>query len=148
MVAIQYAILVALGVISYFVNNKTVAIAIAVLIVMKITPLRFYFPYLEKQGLSVGILILTIAVISPLISGSVPLNSLIRSLTDWRILVAIVVGMVVSWLGGRGVTLMTTQPGVTGGLLAGTIIGVALFRGVPVGPLIAAGIVSLFICAR
>ena len=31
------------------------------------------------------------------------------------------------------------------GLLVGTVLGVALFRGVPVGPLIAAGLVSLFI---
>ena len=31
------------------------------------------------------------------------------------------------------------------GLLVGTVLGVALFRGVPVGPLIAAGIISLFI---
>ena len=34
---------------------------------------------------------------------------------------------------------------LAGGLLVGTVLGVALFRGVPVGPLIAAGIISLFI---
>jgi uncharacterized membrane protein (DUF441 family) len=37
---------------------------------------------------------------------------------------------------------------VIGGLLIGTVIGVAFFRGVPVGPLIAAGIVSLFVTAK
>ena len=31
------------------------------------------------------------------------------------------------------------------GLLVGTVLGVALFRGVPVGPLIAAGLVSLIV---
>ena len=40
---------------------------------------------------------------------------------------------------------MSSQPTIVGGLLIGTIIGVSLFRGVPVGPLIAAGPVSLFI---
>ncbi|MEG7498880.1 DUF441 family protein, partial [Enterobacter hormaechei] len=48
-------------------------------------------------------------------------------------------------LGGRGVTLMSSQPSLVAGLLVGTVLGVALFRGVPVGPLIAAGLVSLFI---
>lgn len=148
MAALLYVTLGVLGIICYFINNKTMAISIAFLLIMKATPLRIYFPYLEKQGLSVGILILTIAVLSPLVSGSFPLNSLLKSLTDWRIVVAILVGIVVSWLGGRGVTMMTTQPGITGGLIVGTVIGVALFRGVPVGPLIAAGIVSLFIFSR
>ena len=38
---------------------------------------------------------------------------------------------------------MSAQPLLVTGLLLGTIIGVAVFRGVPVGPLIAAGILSL-----
>ena len=48
-------------------------------------------------------------------------------------------------------TVSETQPATTGGIgrVAGvvlaTVLGVALFRGVPVGPLIAAGLVSLFI---
>jgi uncharacterized membrane protein (DUF441 family) len=40
---------------------------------------------------------------------------------------------------------MTNQPSVVAGLLVGTVLGVAFLRGVPVGPLIAAGILSLFI---
>ena len=58
---------------------------------------------------------------------------------------AIIVGIVVAWLGGRGVGLMSAQPLLVTGLLLGTIIGVAVFRGVPVGPLIAAGLLSLLV---
>ncbi|WP_153944859.1 DUF441 family protein, partial [Acinetobacter baumannii] len=43
-----------------------------------------------------------------------------------------------------GTGLLTAQPHIVTGLLIGTILGVALFRGVPVGPLIAAGILALF----
>ena len=64
---------------------------------------------------------------------------------SWKSVFAIGVGLFVAWLGGRGVTLMTRQPNVVAGLLIGTIAGVALLRGVPVGPLIAAGILSLLI---
>ena len=42
---------------------------------------------------------------------------------------AIAVGVIVSWLGGRGVTLMGSQPQLVAGLLVGTVLGVALFRG-------------------
>ena len=58
---------------------------------------------------------------------------------------AIAVGIFVAWLGGRGVKLMSLQPDVVAGLLIGTVAGVALLRGVPVGPLIAAGILSILI---
>ena len=138
-------ILVLLGALSLFILNTAVTISILVLLVIKITPLAQFFPYVEKQGITLGIIILTIAVMAPLASGSLPSSTLIKSFLDWKSLLAIAVGIFVSWLGGRGVSLMSTQPTIIGGLLIGTIIGVALFRGVPVGPLIAAGIVSLFV---
>ena len=39
---------------------------------------------------------------------------------------------------------MSAQPILVTGLLIGTIIGVAFLGGVPVGPLIAAGLLSFF----
>lgn len=138
-------ILLVLGGLSLFVHNTALTISVAALLIIKLTPLSHFFPYIEKQGLTLGIIILTIGVMSPLVSGSLPTSTLLKSFLDWKSLLAIVVGIVVSWLGGRGVTLMSSQPTIVGGLLIGTIIGVSLFRGVPVGPLIAAGLVSLFI---
>ena len=85
---------------------------------------------------------------APLASGSLPASSLLKSFASWQSIVAILVGIFVAWLGGRGVSFMSAQPSVVGGLLIGTVIGVAFFRGVPVGPLIAAGIVSLFVVAK
>jgi UPF0756 membrane protein dd703_1075 len=40
---------------------------------------------------------------------------------------------------------MMNQPAVVPGLIIGTVIGVAFLKGIPVGPLIAAGILSLFV---
>ncbi|HDG1683581.1 TPA: DUF441 domain-containing protein [Kluyvera ascorbata] len=134
--------LAALGFIS---NNATVAVSILVLIILRSTPLSAFFPWVEKQGLSIGIIILTISVMAPIASGTLPASTLIHTFANWKSLVAIGVGVFVSWLGGRGVTLMGTQPHLVAGLLVGTVLGVALFRGVPVGPLIAAGLVSLLI---
>ncbi|HEY3983995.1 DUF441 domain-containing protein [Cedecea sp.] len=131
-------ILLALAGLGFASHNTTVAVSILVLIIVRVTPLSTFFPWIEKQGLTVGIIILTIGVMAPIASGTLPASNLIHSFTHWKSLVAIVVGIAVSWLGGRGVTLV-------GGLLVGTVIGVALFRGVPVGPLIAAGLVSLIV---
>ncbi|KAB8313590.1 DUF441 domain-containing protein [Erwinia endophytica] len=138
-------ILLFLAALSYFSHNLTVAIALLVLIVVRMTPLNSLFPWIEKQGVTLGIIILTIGVMAPIASGAIPTSTLMHSFMNWKSLLAIAVGIFVSWVGGRGVNLMSSQPTVVGGLLIGTIIGVSLFRGVPVGPLIAAGLVSLFI---
>lgn len=138
-------ILLVLAGVSYFSHNMTVVIALLVLIVIRLTPLNTLFPWIEKQGVTLGIIILTIGVMAPIASGAIPTSTLMHSFLNWKSLLAIAIGIFVSWVGGRGVSLMSSQPSVVGGLLIGTIIGVSLFRGVPVGPLIAAGLVSLFI---
>ena len=58
---------------------------------------------------------------------------------------SISVGVLVAWLAGKGVPLMGEQPILITGLLIGTIIGVAFLGGIPVGPLIAAGILALLL---
>ena len=126
-------------------NNHSVTVAAAILLLIQVTPLVQYAPLLEQHGLKIGIIVLTIAVLSPLISGKIQTQDIIDVFTHWKTLLAVAVGIGVAWLGGRGVTLMSAQPTVVTGLLVGTIIGVAFFRGVPVGPLIAAGILSLLL---
>lgn len=132
----------ALGLIS---NNTTVSIAMIILLLLRIMNLHHHFPWIEKYGLSIGIVILTVSVMSPLASGKMTMQTVIQSFLHWKSLLAIGIGILVAFLGGRGVALMTNQPTVVAGLLIGTILGVALFRGVPVGPLIAAGLLSLLI---
>ncbi|NIA43069.1 MULTISPECIES: DUF441 domain-containing protein [Providencia] len=135
-------VLAGLGIISH---NMTVTLAMLFLLVVRVTPLNNYFPWIEKYGLTIGILILTIGVMAPIASGKITANEVLSSFLNWKSILAIVIGIAVSWLGSRGVTLMSHQPSTVAGLLVGTVIGVALFRGVPVGPLIAAGILSLLI---
>ncbi|MBU3848757.1 MAG: DUF441 domain-containing protein [Candidatus Acinetobacter avistercoris] len=135
-------VLLACGVLS---QNTAVTIAAAVLIVFRITPLSEFFPLLQQHGLNIGIIILTIGVLTPIASGAIAGNDILKSFLSWKSLLAIAIGVFVAWLGGRGVQLMSNQPNIVAGLLIGTVAGVAILRGVPVGPLIAAGILSLLI---
>ncbi|UNW07792.1 DUF441 domain-containing protein [Acinetobacter variabilis] len=135
-------VLLACGIFSH---NTAVTIAAAALIVLKITPLNELLPYVQQHGLNIGIIILTIGVLAPIASGKIPGDSILKSFLSWKSLLAITIGLFVAWLGGRGVKLMSSQPDVVAGLLIGTVAGVAVLRGVPVGPLIAAGILSLLI---
>ena len=138
-------VLLACGIFSH---NSAVTIAAAVLIVLKITPLSSLLPYVQTHGLNIGIIILTIGVLTPIASGKISGESILKSFLSWKSLLAIAIGVFVAWLGGRGVKLMSNQPDVVAGLLLGTVAGVAVLRGVPVGPLIAAGILSLLISTQ
>jgi len=135
-------VLLACGIFSH---NSAVTIAAGVLIVFRITPLSEFFPYLQQYGLNIGIIILTIGVLTPIASGKIAGDAILKSFMSWKSLLASLIGGLVACRGGRGFKLMSNQPDVVAGLLLGTIAGVALLRGVPVGPLIAAGILTLFI---
>ena len=119
--ALILLVFTALGVISH---NTPVTIASAVLLLRQQTFLARYLPWVEKNSLTVGIILL---------------------FADWKNLTAIAVGIFVAWLAGRGVPLMMNQPAVVPGLIIGTVISVAFLKGIPVGPLISAGILSLFV---
>ena len=140
-IAIFLGVLICLGVIG---NNSSITISATVLLLMQQTFLAKYLPYMEKYGLNLGIIILTVGVLAPIISGKIQLPGFV-ALLNWKMLLAIVIGILVAWFGGRGVGLLGTQPVLITGLLIGTIIGVSFFGGIPVGPLIAAGILSLML---
>ncbi|MNO46933.1 hypothetical protein D3C76_372290 [compost metagenome] len=135
-------LLAALGIFS---NNMPITVAMIVLLLLRVLHMQYMFPWLEKYGLTIGIIVLTIGVMTPVASGKISIQTLWSSFLHWKSLLAIGVGVLVAWLGGRGASLMTSQPTVVAGLLIGTVLGVAFFRGVPVGPLIAAGILSLLV---
>ena len=140
-VALLLVILIILGLLSH---NSAITISAAVLLIMQQTFLSQYIPWIDQYGLKLGIMVLTLGVLSPLVSGKIPLPEL-SAFIHWKMFSSIGVGILVAWLAGQGVDLMTNQPVLVTGLMLGTVIGVSFFGGIPVGPLIAAGILALLL---
>lgn len=133
--------LIFLGIIS---QNNSITISATVLLLMQQTALVQFVPLVEKHGLNIGIIFLTVGVLSPLVSGRVQVPPIAEFL-NFKIIASVLIGIFVAWLAGRGVFLMGQQPVLVAGLLIGTVIGVAFMGGIPVGPLIAAGILSFVV---
>lgn len=133
-------LLLALGIVG---DNSAVSIAVAILLLIRLLHIEQAFPFLEQYGLHIGIIVLTVGVLSPLASGKIKPESFLHIFTNWQTILAVAVGILVAYLGGKGTALMMANPMVVTGLLLGTIIGVTFFNGVPVGPLIAAGILAV-----
>ena len=133
--------LIFLGVIS---QNSSITISATVLLLMQQTALVQFVPLVEKHGLNIGIIFLTVGVLSPLVSGRVQVPPVAEFL-NFKIIASVLIGIFVAWLAGRGVFLMGQQPVLVAGLLIGTVIGVAFMGGIPVGPLIEVGILSFVV---
>ena len=73
MVALLLVFLIVLGLIS---QNSAITISAAVLLIMQQTLLSKYIPILEQYGVKIGIIILTIGVPAPLVSGKIQLPDL------------------------------------------------------------------------
>lgn len=139
-----YIILGVVALLGFLSKNATVWVAAVVLMIVKVVPSGSLLTWTNQYGLKIGITVLTMGVLAPVALGKITLADLWLTSQSMIGIAAVAVGIFVAYLGGRGTGLLTSEPHIVTGLLAGTIVGVALFRGVPVGPLIAAGILALF----
>jgi len=126
-------------------NNHTVAIAALVLLLIQKIGLVTWLPIIESYGMNLGIIILTLAVLSPLAQGRISTAEVLGIFKAPAGVIAIIIGITVAWIAGHGVVFMKEAPEITTALIVGTIVGVCFFRGLPVGPLIAGGMVALIV---
>ncbi|NSL55781.1 DUF441 domain-containing protein [Uliginosibacterium aquaticum] len=126
-------------------NNSSVAIAASALLLLKLLGLTNWLGTVETHGLTTGVIILTAAVLAPLASGKIDLAGLGNTFKSPAGVIAVITGLAVAWVAGRGVGYMQASPEIVTALMVGTLIGVCFFKGLAVGPLIAGGMVALIV---
>ena len=65
--------------------------------------------------------------------------------TTWPGIIALTGGAIATYMNGKGLDLLKVDPQLIVGLVIGSIFGILFMRGIPVGPLMAAGITALFL---
>ena len=130
-------------VVSVIGNNHTVTIATLVLLLIKMLGLDSWLPVIESHGINIGIIILTLAVLTPIAQGRISTSAMLDAFKSPIGLMAISIGIFVAWVAAKGVPFMNASPEIVTSLVVGTIIGVCFFHGLAVGPLIAGGLVAL-----
>lgn len=119
-------------------------IAASILILIKVSGLDIWlFKPLETHGINAGVIIILIAVFIPIANGTIGFQDLWQSVWSKNGIITFLSGLIVSLVAFQGVNLLKMEPELTTALVIGTIAGVAFFRGIPVGPLIGAGIAVL-----
>ena len=121
-------------------RSNLVAAAAAILIMLRLTPLAFLMPTLQRRGVEMGLLFLTLAMLVPFALVKVNLKEVGKSFITLPGILALIGGAVATHLNGRGLHMLNEQSHLMVSLIVGSIIGIVVWGGQPVGPLMAAGV--------
>jgi uncharacterized membrane protein (DUF441 family) len=138
-------ILLALIIIGLIGRSPIITTAACILLVVKLIHLDRYLPTIERRGLEVGLLFLTMGVLVPFASERITYKEIISVFTSWPGIIALTGGAIATYMNGKGLDLLKVDPQLIVGLVIGSIFGIIFLRGIPVGPLMAAGITALLL---
>ncbi len=138
-------LLVILIIIGLVGRSHIIATAASLLLILKLTSLERFFPAVERRGLELGLLFLTMAVLVPFANDKIGWKEISPLLTSWAGILALVGGAFATYVNGKGLEILRLEPQLIVGLVIGSIIGIVFMRGIPVGPLMAAGITAFLI---
>jgi uncharacterized membrane protein (DUF441 family) len=135
-------VLLILGLLS---KNNSLIISSIILFALRIFKLEDYLSLLDQYSIKLGIILIMLGVLTPVATGDVDLLQIIDSIKKPIGIIAIVMGVLVTQFTKEGLDLMNVAPEIIPNLVAGIIIGIAFFQGVPSGPLIASGITAFLV---
>lgn len=135
-------ILIVIGIIG---KAQLIATSACILLIMKLSHLTHYFPLIERRGLELGLLFLMLSVLVPFASGKISGQDLKESVLSVPGVLALIGGALATYMNGDGLRMLKDQPQLLIGLVLGSIFGIVFLRGIPVGPLMAAGLAAFFI---
>ncbi|MCF8010860.1 MAG: DUF441 domain-containing protein [Clostridiales bacterium] len=138
-------ILIALLVIGVLARSNIIAVSACILLLIKFARLDFLLPMLEKRGLELGLVFLLLSILVPIATGKVTEKDLLYNLTSLPGLIAIIGGAMATHMNQEGLKLLEIDPELIFGLIVGSIFGIVCFGGVPVGPLMSAGLAAFFL---
>lgn len=138
-------LLVLLIIIGLLGRSHIITTAACVLLAVKLISLERYLPAIERRGLELGLLFLTMGVLVPFASEKIAVKDITSVFTTWAGIVALLGGAIATYMNGKGLELLKFDPQLIVGLVIGSIFGIVFLRGIPVGPLMAAGITAFLL---
>lgn len=126
-------------------RSPIITTAACILLVVKLIHLERFLPTIERRGLELGLLFLTMGVLVPFASERISIKDIVSVFTSWPGIIALAGGAIATYMNGKGLALLKVDPQLIVGLVIGSIFGIIFLRGIPVGPLMAAGITALLL---
>lgn len=138
-------LLVVLIIIGLIGRSHIITTAACVLLIVKLISLDRFLPTIERRGLELGLLFLTMGVLVPFASERIAFKDVVSIFTSWPGILALIGGAIATYMNGKGLALLKIDPQLIVGLVIGSIFGIVFLKGIPVGPLMAAGITAFLL---
>lgn len=130
----------------FLARSRVVVLASFTLLLLNEMELDSFFSFLSDRGIEIGLIFLLLAILSSLLITSLDWEQLKSELIKREGIIAVFAGVLASRFNGMGLSLLDSSPHLIIGIIIGSLIGVVFFGGIPVGPLMAAGIAA--VCLR
>ncbi|AQR76124.1 DUF441 domain-containing protein [Paenibacillus larvae] len=138
-------LLVILIIVGLIGRSPIITTAACVLLIVKLISLDRFLPTIERRGLEIGLLFLTMGVLVPFASEHISFKDVASVFTTWPGILALFGGALATYMNGKGLELLKLDPQLIVGLVIGSIFGIVFMKGIPVGPLMAAGITAFLL---
>ncbi len=139
-------ILLGIFIIAVIGKANSVAVAVGALLLVKLANAEAtLFPFLQKEGMFWGLVLLIAAIMVPIAQGNFGFTHIGKVLTSWLGLMALLLSLLTTYLSGLGLRFLTVQQHseIMLALILGAVLASAFLGGVPVGPLITSGLLAL-----
>ena len=128
-------------------RNALIAGGALCLLCLRLARLDFAVNWLDARGTALGIFVLVVSLMAPVAAGRLSLRGFAGELLRPSGLIGLAVAAAAAYLGRGGVDFLRGYPAALVGMLVGSVLGTVVLRGVPTGPLIAAGVTSMLLQA-
>ncbi|MCG0276186.1 MAG: DUF441 domain-containing protein [Thermosediminibacteraceae bacterium] len=132
-------------VLGYLGKNHLVLVSSGVLLLFKFLGILPQSASAQNTLLDLGVILLVVGVLLPLCTGEFNTKDVYRNIFTLEGAIIFLVGIASAVMARDGVQLLKENPSTMICLLMGSIVGTAFFKGLPTGPLVAAGLAAFFL---
>lgn len=141
---LSFYLLGAIFILALFVKDYHLAGAACLLCFLLAIGQKSGLNLIQQYAFPIGIFFLMLFLLMPITSGKITMESVSQLFLSPVGIGAILAGFVISYIGGKGIGVLSASPVILLGVLVGTLIAVLFTKGLPAGLIIAAGILSIF----
>lgn len=126
-------------------DSSLLATAACILLILRLSKLQRILCILERRGLEIGLIFLMLSVLVPLAHDNIVYRELLENTISPQGILALIGGALATHMNGEGLKLLKLDPQLIFGMVIGSIFGIVFLHGIPIGPLMAAGLTALFL---
>ncbi len=138
-------LLITILIFGFFSKSRVLLITTLFLLIIQELNIKEFFIFFSSHGIEIGLFFLLAAIISSLLLIELDFQKILDYFLSYQGLIAFIAGILATILNKMGLHLLESDSLLITAIVIGSIFGILFFEGIPVGPLMAAGIAVLLI---